>query len=569
MNKYGIQWDDRLTDADIELACYLLKWPKEQGGLGAAQHLCNALALLFPPPLYVFHPWTLPRAEAFCECPYDIWWGPGSTGKSTDAAAFFLLDWIAAPHLTRTVLCSTTKPMLMDRIWGEVLRLYLSREDLPGKYLKSETKIVLNEENPKACIVGIAILLGTKSEALGNIIGAHMPRNRLCVDEMPHARQAAEDAITNMESSGEFKFLGMGNPISRYDLMGRNSEPLEGWESISEATEKWRTKKGWVHFWSGNRCPGVLDPEGAKKWPFLLSRAKMEDTKEKHGEKSLQYQSQRVGFISSEGVGGTVLSEAEVERGRARDGVVWRSISLTVAGLDLAYTSAGDDCILQIVDAGYDTTGEFRLFFRPQIKIEIRDDRTLPVGLQIGNQVSRHLRANGILLADLSVDTTTVQRILADEIERVYGQTGLYRVGFEEKPLERPASDGDATPSARVYANRVTQIWFQFAEFVRAGRVRGLSIEAARQFCARKVKERHPARLESKKDMAERGMKSPNDADASALATCSICELHGILAAFKSLPDPGSLVQPQEPVVDTEQPPEPYSTPVENAYGTP
>ena len=62
--KYGIEFDERMTDLDIELYAFREGLTPENGGLGKEKHFQNFAEVLFPK--FLWHPWALRGLRALC-----------------------------------------------------------------------------------------------------------------------------------------------------------------------------------------------------------------------------------------------------------------------------------------------------------------------------------------------------------------------------------------------------------------------------------------------------------------------------------------------------------------------
>ena len=173
--KYGLKWPLSSNDLSVELGCYTNHGkPGRTSNIKKSDHMINAIKMIWPEIMpdgrrgYVFSDWSERRIREFCEPTFRpgdenfiTIWGPSATGKSTDYAMIFLVDWIAAPSCTTTTVCSTTSKMLEKRIWGEMIKFYLMAPQLPGDYWRSKMAILYGNENSKNGIFGIAVKKGS------------------------------------------------------------------------------------------------------------------------------------------------------------------------------------------------------------------------------------------------------------------------------------------------------------------------------------------------------------------------------------------------------------------------
>ena len=537
INRYGMSWPDDASDVTMELGGYRLARDGFDTGKLAWEHMFDAAGILFPEDVYCRHPWVSRRMQIFCLHPWQTWIGPGSTAKSTDAAMCILLHWLSAPSETTCVVCSTTTAMLEKRIFGELVRYYSLIPNAPGEYRKSSTSIILGDENSKNGIFGIAVLKGTVREALGNMIGLHNTYVGLVIDEMQATRKAAVEAATNLSSSGkEFVFLGMGNPESRHDPLGRYSEPKDGWGDLHPDTcgEGWITKYGWCEFFDGYQCPSVIEPNGREKYPFLLSSDAIQETIEKYGVDSPQFWSQRRGFFPPEGIDRSLFSEGLLAHHYCHMPAKWETDPIPVAGLDPAFSAMGDRCAIQFGLAGRMLVGDppdvkhgILLTDTVVVKLELKSD--LPLTFRIADSVIKECKARGVRPSGLGMDCTGAQSGLADLIEERW-EPGLYRVQFGGKASVLPAGGvpGEGERGKDYYANRVTELWHVFFRFCRAGVVRGMGSELARELCSRQLMERlRPVQIEPKTIMKSRTGASPDLADAAVVLSALVRERMG------------------------------------------
>lgn len=549
--RYGLDFPDHINEVSIELWCYRNNLTPERGGLGKFQHLKNAIQMLWPEKMssgsrgYFWHKWSDRRVKAWTSSEFhegdedwQTWWGPSSSGKSTDAGLIILADWLSAASETTTIVCSTTKDMLEKRIFGEIIRYHgLYKDQLPGTYYRSKNAILFGDENSKNGIFGIAIQKGTAKQALGNLIGIHNRFNRLVVDEMQATLPVVMDATDNLSTGEEFKFLGMGNPESRLDLLGQYSEPVNGWDSVSaDVTESWETKFGKTHFFDGLKSPAIKEP---KRLYFLLNQKQIDDLAKRRGEDSPAFWSQRRGFVPPEGLTQTVLTESAISKYHCMDNPEWVSDYTMVGGLDPAYSSGGDRCVLRPAAIGMFTWGVLGIALLPPIVINLKLSTGQPMTYYITEQVKRHCVQLEITPENLAVDTTGVQGMLVDVLEKEWGK-GILRVDFVGNATDLPASLEDPRPAKDVYKNRVSELWMNFSEFSRFDQIRGLDLETAKEFCLRQLmdKDLRWIWIEPKKIMKTRTGQSPDLSDATACVTAFARERMGI--------HPGATIRPQE-----------------------
>lgn len=527
--RYGLIFEDEVTDLSIELHCY--RW----GGSGQSQayHMRNAWRIAFPEVLgdgragYVWNEWTDERIEAWCENRWQTWWGASGTGKSTDAAILGLLHWMSAPDQTTIHLTSTTAKMLKLRIWGEVLKYYqLYGEGVfPGMYKVAENAIVFGPNNQKSGIFGHAVMAGPADKAVSNIVGVHNTFNVLIVDEMQGTSRVLAKAPTNLMVGKEFKFLGMGNPMSRLDFLGDWSEPRTGWDTVTPETGKWATKRGiCVHF-DGLKSPGIREPD---RFPFLLKQREIDETIEHDGVNSPNYWTMRRGFVPPEGLMPTLMTESFIVQHKMTATVEWREGYQMGAGIDPAYSSKGDRAVFYPFKYGTDKEGLFRILFMNPEVIPLNLNGETPMAYFLSNEINTLMNKLGIPSDHIAMDCTGVQGMLADICEQEHGMK-IHRIYFGGKPSDALMSTSDYRKYSETCRNRVTELWMTMSQFGKAGFIRGLTIETTRELVQRLlISNISPMCLETKTDMKARTGESPDLSDAAVIGLAFLRDQVGI-----------------------------------------
>jgi len=231
----------------------------------------------------VWHPWIDRALKSFCDYNWVTWAGPAASAKSFNASLIGLLFWLEFPEGTSVIMASTTRDALARRLWYYIQDLHTRirpRPDLTiGQALYSEYMIRLRAGDKKNGIFGLAIEDGPVEEALHDLIGYHNTRVLLVVDEAQGTREAIFQATDNLAKNPEFKCLLLGNAESREDPHGRFSEPLGGWISVDpESSEQWETRGGPAKglgccvFFDGRKSPAITEPDGERKYPFLINQ---------------------------------------------------------------------------------------------------------------------------------------------------------------------------------------------------------------------------------------------------------------------------------------------------------
>lgn len=526
------------------------------------------------PTEYETHFWSDRRLLSVCESDWNTWVGPGGCGKSTDAAVLALEYWMEAPMKTAVIICSTSLRMLRKRIWSEVARFH---QALPkgigpvGELVDSDTMIRWKKGDTKNGIFGIAVEEGPVEEILQNLIGIHTHRVWLILDELQAVREAILKATRNMGKNPVFKFLGMGNPESMNDPLGRLSEPIMGWPSIERmVTEHWETfagpvkGKGRCDFFAGPKSPACVDPDFAQRNPWMINPTQIaNDLRAARGnENDALYQSQTIGWWPTKGITSTVLDDAIIEKFNCKKTAVWTHGFKAGAALDPAFgAGGGDKKILQFFKYGecQDENGKMRWVVELGEWMEVPVDsnsKKETIHYQILEFVKKACEVKHVPPAEFGLDSSGegggLHAIFCKEWGPVTG------VEFGGKASDRQFREGTAKLASEEFDNRMSELNLMVREFAESNGLRGLSTEAATQFCARKTeysnkkyrvepKGAHKSLSDGKvqKGFKQRLGYSPDAADAVAIAV-ELCLQAGAFPSAEGKVAPDFTKQEQE-----------------------
>jgi len=300
---------------------------------------------------------------------------------------------------------------------------------------------------------------------------------------------------------------------------------LSLWEYIPSEPDRGITFR--CEFFDGYKCPNVLEPG---KYPYLLSQKAIDDTREAYGENSPQFQSQRRGFFPAEGLERTLFTPTLFDATKSYDPVIWKFEATPVAGLDPAFSSGGDRCVLQFANWGPDSDGIHRLALGDTVVIPLVAGGEKPMSMMICDSVKTECEKRGVIPENLGMDCTGAQITLADMLD-IALKGHIHRVNFSGKASDLPLSANVDTPAREMCRNRVTELWAAFHAFVKSHMVRQLSEEAVPEFCARRLTgSLHPMQVEPKTIMKQRFGASPDIADAHAVITDLLRERFGVVA---------------------------------------
>lgn len=520
---------------------------KASGFLGRYQHLRNAIDLIWNYPrrkyseerklaydpdkhdLFIWNEWTELMMESFCTESEIVIAGPGASWKSTSAALYATCFWFAQPSSTRVIVTSTTGDGLRARFWKEVQHFYRTSRAGIGNPVPSRTIIQFRKGDDAAGIYGIAVESdGNVERAVNKIVGRHNTNMLVVVDELPTVSEAIVEATVNLETGAQvFQFIGLGNPDSHFDPHGKMCEPEKGWNSISELTETWRTKRGGlaIHL-DGRRSPRLRDDD---KFPGLLRQKDLDTIAFKYGEKSLQYYKQRIGFWCPEGARQSVLSETLIEKFGcmrkigAGSGISWVSGFVQAAVLDPAFEGV-DRRVLRFPKWGEAIeAGETRkaIDLGEYVCLQVDVTSKEPIHYQLVRQCKNECELRGIPPRLFALDSSGEGGALASIFAREWSPE-IVQIEFGGSASQRPVSDINPKPCRQEYVNRVTELWFFVRVLVLNRQCYGMDADTAIELCKRTwIMQGNMIKVETKADMKERTGESPDLGDTAALA----CEL--------------------------------------------
>lgn len=515
--------------------------------------LLNAATSLLSDDLFRVSEWTEQHFHDFCMYHKLITWGSASSSKSNDTGLLLLLDWMVDPYDTVTLLGSTTMTDLRSRSWEAIERYHHALKNnklglvVPGKISKQGQKLSNIEEEDSASSSGDkAGIQGRAINEGGRLQGAHAKYVRLVVDELAEIsnHEAIKTAIANLRvGTIDFKFIGLANPASWDDPSCQYCEPVQGRENVDVDTGSWMSTFGcFVRHHDGLKSPCIKNPELRKKFPFLLSSDEYESVLRESGGNPDAPQIWKMirGFPLPLGTAiPTVLDPklaCENKVGEPLPNASAYRIVGVAGGIDPAWSEGGDGAYRAKVIVR-DCLGKPILDFSGGLhRLTISGTDSRPVTKQLRDQVIDLMRRPEAepLLRNTAIDSSGNQG-LADDLDIVLSDSSLH-VNFSQRASENPLRATDSRKAKEIVYDRGTEAWAVLAEFCRAGMVKGLPEEALSQLTHRRYACRagtttqlYPLRMESKDVLRQRIKKSPDEADACALAALAVKERLGIL----------------------------------------
>lgn len=525
---------------------------------------------LRPDLIKTWNTWTEDCFRAHCEgWNYLVLAGGASTAKSTHCGWIAPIFWLANPSKRGVIISSTTLESLTRRIWGYAMD-YLQhiKVPIPFQYTGGNTpKVLAINQDPNAKIKKdtlhgmfcVAIKQGDSEKAIKDIIGTH-PKDALMLilDESTDIPATVLGSFANLdtgeaaeEDATRFQVWAIGNSNSTNDLHGALATPEIGWENVDPLKMKrWKTtqKNGVCLFFSCYESPAIHEKDPAKKKllsKFLITEEKINEKKLELGAESDAFYRFVIGFWRHKSTENVIASKQFIESFGTNEKAHYGGLSQInlVGGLDLAFSTGGDQCILRLGVLGVDVTGLYTLDFRDEeliYTIPILRTSADSADLQIGKAVMKILGSYGIPLNHIAIDATGQGRAMGGVLQLL------------DNGLRRPISiystktGVNQADSFDVKIISTYELWYNLRDFIQAGQIRGIGNKTIMQLSERQI-ERMPGGkmvLESKADYKKRigakhpGMAhSPDHADAAALCLQSAIHNFGFsIGARREIP---------------------------------
>ncbi len=455
---------------------------------------------------------------ALDENPYLAIMGHGSASKTFTCAQYFLLEWWTDPENTAVAITSDTSDSMNRRVWSDIKMLFRSaRIEMPGELIDSRKLIVYSKSDHKNAVAGIT---AESDNAQSKIQGLHTKRIRVLIDEADNEKSnSIWSALANLATSGDMRVCALANPENRFSYFGQHVEPENGWSSVNpECDFKWKSKKSWTVL----RLDGLQSPNIASKvdrFPFLLTNENLDKIIEKHGTNSLEWWKYVRAWYSPEDATNLVFPQDLIEKARKND-IVWYSSVQAISACDPAF-EGGDKCMQYFGLFGRlaSNPNKTALVINKAIHVK-RKDMEKELHIDIADQVIQNCKDNGVAPRYFCMDSTGNASFMASYVKTVWSPE-ILPVQFAQACSDQRIFQEDSQVASERFDRFVTELWFVARDWMKAGlvHIKDCPPDLAVQLGARryKLKGKGISCIESKIEMKERGLKSPDDADAFCL----------------------------------------------------
>lgn len=544
--RYGAYWLAEATPLDIELECIRRGGRFEQHGRkcgeGLPFHVKQAIRLLWPNRYW--HRWHDLLNGAFLKEPGRTGvWGPSSSQKSHYFTQAGLVMFYARPKGTTVLISSTTREDLQRRIWGYTVELDKEARslhpDLPGHFIESEMKLLADSKDvdgrsKKDGVIGVACKKGGQWEGLESYVGTKNEVMILICDEAQFMPVGFLDSLANLESNDQCYAAIMGNLPDVENPLGWACEPRNGWESLPDTTVSREFPTRWVRGRAvqlvGMDSPNLDYPEGQEPYKGLIGRRYIDQCRANYGSDTTKFHMFASGQVPRQGMHCTVITKQECIKHDASAAVLWGHHPVQRGyGLDAAYSGLGGDRTVGFpFIIGRDVKGQQRFWLGPMHIYPGSRDPKVTHAEAIAVECKRQCEAAGIAPENVYFDgtgrselTSAFARLWSSEVVPVeFGGPASERLTFTQEvwrlneKKEKPP--GTLKLCRDVFDRMVTELWFAAKWCIVADQMRGLPQEAIDEGCLRKFEVIRGGResVETKEEMKERGLRSPDIMDA-------------------------------------------------------
>jgi hypothetical protein len=548
--RYGTYWLASADPLAVEFECIRRGGRFEDRGRmcgeGLPLHVKKACQLLWPQKYW--HKWSDLLCEAFLKAPGRTGcFGPSSSQKSFHFTMFALVMFYARPKGTTVLISSTTRDDLQRRIWSYVLELDKEARQLyphlPGHFIESEMKLLADSKDvdgrsKKDGVMGVACKKGGQWEGLEAYVGTKNDVLILVCDECQFMPVGFLDALANLESNDPCYAALMGNLPDVENPLGWACEPKHGWEALpdTEISRVFETKwfNGRAVQLIGMDSPNLDFPEGQEPYKKLIGRRFIEQQAQQYGRDTTKFHMFVSGKVPQQGMHCTVFTKAECMKHNVSSTVVWGHEALVRGyGLDAAYSGLGGDRTVGFPFVyGKDAQGKIRFQLGAMKVYPGSRDPKLTHAEAIAMECKAECEMHGIEPEHVFFDgtgrselTSAFGRLWSAQVMPIeFGGAATQRPTFTgEKWRENERKDkqpGTYKLCVDVFQYFVSELWFALKHCIVADQMRGMPQEAIDEGSLRKfeIVSGGKERVESKDDMKERGLRSPDICDAIVAA---------------------------------------------------
>ena len=563
-------------------AAYIMQYASKQNGiqkinldpessrqvvLQFVQHLLDkdqfeaAATILWGDQVYDWRP-SSAKETWRCLFEYDklLVQGAGAMGKTFNAAAWFLLDWMRDPYYTCIKVVSLTESHAQRNVFAAIKNFYrtaLVRPEYEGG--EDLVKSIQANDDDKNGIHLVAVPKG--DSGTGTLRGFHpspragkphpkwgmMSRTHVVLDEAEEVPAGVWEGLQNILSAadtegakGRIKIFGASNPKDRTSEFGKRCEPIHGWQSIDcEEDFEWESREGWrVLRLDAARCENVT----AKKIIFPGFQTYEGYMAYEAKGRTAEYYTMARGYFPQEGISMAIITPAMMDNSIG----ILRFIGPVVplAAFDLALE--GNDQVVcsygrfGLCDGYTPRDDKFIQYKQPKVCLQLDSQITFPKKptLEQTQAIIRFCKQMRIGPNWLCVDRTGNGAGIHDSLCSLFGSE-VMGVNYSWAASETHILGDDSQRANELYNGVVTELIFGLAKYLEFGYLKispGFRNEGlVKQAIARRYKQvgQGLVRVESKGDYVKRTRQhSPDALDSLSLLVYLMRQRAGSVATM-------------------------------------
>ena len=523
-------------------------------------HFEAAATILWGPQVYDWRPRSAQDTWR-CLFGYDklLVQGAGAMGKTFNAAAWFLLDWMRDPEYTCIKVVSLTEQHAQRNVFAAIKTFY--RTALVKPEYKGESDLVksiqVNDDDKN----GIHLVAIPKGDAgTGTLRGFHpsprvkvhrkygpMSRTHVVLDEAEEIPPGVWEGLQNIlsaadteSSKGRIKIFGASNPKDRNSEFGKRCEPEGGWLKVDcEEDFEWESREKWhVLRLDAARCENVINRKiifpGFQTYEGYMAY-------EARG-KTAEYYTMARGFFPQEGVAMAIITPAMMDNAM---GVVrfigpvvpLCAFDLALEGKDQVVCSYGR---FGLADGFTPMDGKFREFKSPKVVLQLDSQINFPkrATLEQAHAIIDFCKQMRIGPNWLCVDRTGNGSGIHDALCSLFGKEAM-GVNYSWAASETHVLGDDSQKANELYSGVVTELIFGLAKYLEFEFLKispsFRTEELVRQATSRRYKQMGQGlvRVESKGDYTKRTRQnSPDQLDSLSLLVYLMRQRGGAVATM-------------------------------------
>jgi hypothetical protein len=501
--------------------------------------------------------------------------GAGAMGKTFNAAAWFLLDWMRDPEYTCVKVVSLTEAHAQRNVFAAIKTFYrtaLVRPEFEGS--EDLVKSIQANDDDKNGIHLVAVPKG--DSGMGTLRGFHpsprakhdkkwgrMSRTHVVLDEAEEVPAGVWEGLQNILSAadtegakGRIKIFGASNPKDRTSEFGKRCEPVRGWQTVDcEEDFEWESRDGWhVLRLDAARCENVVK----RKIVFHgFQTFQGYQAYEARG-KTAEYYTMARGWFPQEGIAMGIITPAMMDN--AMGNVRFIGPVVPLAAFDLALE--GKDQVVcshgrfGLSDGWTPRSGAFIPWKSPRVVLQLDSQIDFPkkATLEQTKQIMDFCKQMKISPNWLCVDRTGNGAGISDALCSLFGKEVL-GVNYSWAASETNILGEDTQRANELYSGVVTELIFGLSKYLEFEYLKispsFANEDLVRQAIARRYKQAGQGlvRVESKGDFVKRTRQnSPDQLDSLSLLVYLFRQREGLVATMTEPKKERSFEKPMQSI---------------------